>query len=67
LFVAGAVFLYWVGTGIPIPGIDADAFALDFWRYASGYLHIINILLGDGVRRVAILSLGVLPYISALI
>src|SRR6476661_3621475 len=67
LVVVGAVFLYWLGNGIPIPGVDASAFALDFSRYASTYLQFVNIILGDGVRRVGILSLGLLPYVSGLI
>lgn len=66
-FVAGALCVYWLGTRISLPGANATAFGLYFRRLASGYFYTSNIVFGGAVERLAILSLGIFPYIFGLI
>jgi preprotein translocase subunit SecY len=51
-FVLGCLVVYRLGAYIPLPGIDADALAR---MQASSGLHV----------RISILSLGLIPYITA--
>lgn len=55
------------GTRISLPGANATAFGLYFRQLASGYFYTSNIVLGGAVERLAILSLGIFPYIFGLI
>src|SRR3954467_4241699 len=54
-----------LGCYIPIPGIDAGAFAQAFEGQAKGILGMFNMFSGGAVQRMAIFSLNVMPYISA--
>jgi preprotein translocase subunit SecY len=65
LFTLGALIVYRLGAFIPIPGIDADAFAKAFDTHSSGILGMFNMFSGGAVQRMAIFSLNVMPYISA--
>jgi preprotein translocase subunit SecY len=64
-FTIIALVVYRVGTYIPIPGIDTAAFARAFEGQAQGILGMFNMFSGGAVRRMAIFSLNVTPYISA--
>jgi preprotein translocase subunit SecY len=57
--------LYRVGTYIPIPGIDPQAFAQAFSGQSKGILGMFNVFSGGAVERMAVFSLNVMPYISA--
>src|SRR6185369_6980155 len=57
--------VYRVGTYIPIPGINAAAFAAAFEGQSKGILGMFNMFSGGAVERMAIFSLNVMPYISA--
>jgi preprotein translocase subunit SecY len=65
LFTLGALLVYRIGTYIPIPGIDADAFRAAFQGQAGGILGMFNMFSGGAVERMAIFALNVTPYISA--
>ena len=65
LFTVLALVVYRVGTFIPIPGINPSAFARAFQGQAQGILGMFNMLSGGAVERMAIVSLNVMPYISA--
>ena len=54
-----------IGTYIPIPGLDAAAFANAFKQQAGGILGMFNVFSGGAVKRMAIFALNVMPYISA--
>ena len=64
-FTLGCLIVYRLGTYIPIPGIDATAFARAFQGASKGILGLFNQFSGGAVQHMAILSLNVTPYISA--
>lgn len=65
LFALGALIVYRLGTFIPIPGINAEAFARNFESQSGGLLGTLNIFAGGAVERMAIFALNIMPYISA--
>ena len=64
-FTLGALIVYRLGTYIPIPGIDINAFAQAFNGQSKGILGMFNMFSGGAVQRMAVFSLNVMPYISA--
>ena len=64
-FTLIAMVVYRLGTYIPIPGIDAAAFAQAFEGQSKGILGMFNMFSGGAVQRMAIFALNVMPYISA--
>jgi preprotein translocase subunit SecY len=64
-FTLIAMVIYRLGCYVPIPGIDIAAFAQAFEGQAKGILGMFNMFSGGAVQRMAILSLNVMPYISA--
>ncbi len=65
LFTLGALLMFRLGCYIPIPGIDAAAFAHAFAGQSKGILGMFNMFGGGAVERMAIFSLNIMPYISA--
>ena len=64
-FTLGAMIVYRLGCYIPIPGINAAAFADAFSGQAQGILGMFNMFSGGAIQRMAIFALNVTPYISA--
>ncbi|MCI3179351.1 preprotein translocase subunit SecY [Caulobacter sp. CCUG 60055] len=64
-FTLIALIVYRLGAYIPIPGIDAIAFAQAFEGQSKGILGMFNMFSGGAVQRMAVFSLNVMPYISA--
>jgi len=64
-FTIGALLVYRLGTYIPLPGINPDAFAQAFNSQSKGVLGMFNMFAGGAVQRMAIFALGIMPYISA--
>ncbi len=67
LFTLGALLVYRLGTYVPIPGINTDAF-LQFFQNPDGQrgiLDMFNMFSGGAVERMAVFALNVMPYISA--
>jgi preprotein translocase subunit SecY len=64
-FTLGALIVYRLGTHIPIPGINIDAFQRSFQSQSQGVLGMFNMFSGGAVQRMAIFALAVMPYISA--
>lgn len=64
-FTLGALLVYRLGTFIPIPGINPEAFAETFNRASTGILGLFNTFAGGAVERMAIFALNIMPYISA--
>ncbi len=64
-FTLGALIVYRLGTYIPLPGIDPDAFANSFFGQSKGMLELFNMFAGGAVQRMAIFALNIMPYISA--
>jgi preprotein translocase subunit SecY len=64
-FTLIALVVYRIGTFIPIPGIDPEAFANAFSQQSGGILGMFNTFSGGAVERMAVFALNVMPYISA--
>jgi preprotein translocase subunit SecY len=64
-FTLGALLVYRLGTYIPMPGINPQAFAQAFQQQSGGVLGMFNMFAGGAVERMAIFALGIMPYISA--
>src|SRR3954466_11019032 len=64
-FTLGALLVYRLGTYIPLPGINPDAFNQAFNSQSTGVLGMFNMFSGGAVQRMAIFALGIMPYISA--
>lgn len=64
-FTLGALVIYRLGTYIPLPGINAGAYAQAFGQQSQGVLGLFNMFAGGAVQRLAIFALGIMPYISA--
>jgi preprotein translocase subunit SecY len=65
LFTIGALLVYRLGTFIPIPGIDPQAYAQTFSGASKGILGMFDLLSGGAVHRMAIFALNLIPYITA--
>ncbi len=65
LFVLGAIFVFRVGTHIPVPGIDPNALAAMFEQQRGTILDMFNMFSGGALQRFSLFALGIMPYISA--
>lgn len=64
-FTLGALIIFRLGTFIPLPGIDPQAWQLIFDQKAGGVLDMFNMFSGGALERMSILALNIMPYISA--
>ncbi len=64
-FTLGALLVYRLGTYIPMPGIEPEAFAAAFNQAAQGVVGLFNMFTGGAVARMAVFALGIMPYITA--
>jgi preprotein translocase subunit SecY len=62
-----ALLIYRIGTYVPVPGINSEAFLAFFQNPDSqrGVLDMVNMFSGGAVERFAVFALNVMPYISA--
>ena len=66
-FVLFALFVYRLGTHIPVPGVNPLAMADLFNQYQGTILDMFNMFSGGALERFSIMSLGIMPYITAAI
>src|SRR5690606_16987891 len=64
-FTLGALLVYRLGTYIPVPGIDPDAYRQSFESASQGVVGMFNMFAGGAVERMAIFALNLIPYITA--
>ena len=64
-FTLLALLVYRLGTYLPLPGINIDTLRQIFEQNQSGIIGIFNMFAGGAVNRMAILSLGIMPYITS--
>ncbi len=64
-FAIGLLIVYRIGTYIPIPGVDPLQLAAFFEDQQGGIGGILNMFTGGAISRMAIFTLGIMPYISA--
>jgi len=67
LITLGFLFAYRVLAYIPIPGVDLDVIKQFFDQNANNALGLANMFSGNAIRRMSIISLGIMPYITAAI
>ena len=65
LFVLGSLVVFRIGTHIPVPGVDPAAVAAMFEQTRGSIVDVFNMFSGGALKRLSILALGVMPYISA--
>lgn len=65
LFLLGALFVYRLGTHIPVPGIDPEQLSNLFSSQSGGLLNMFNMFSGGALQRFSLFALGIMPYISA--
>ncbi len=65
LFTIGLLIIYRLGTFIPVPGIDAIALQQFMEDAQAGIGGILSMFTGGALSRMAIFTLGIMPYISA--
>ncbi|MAP93725.1 MAG: preprotein translocase subunit SecY [Ponticaulis sp.] len=65
LFTLGILICYRLGTYLPIPGIDPEAFRQIWENQQGGILGNVNVFAGGAIERMGIFALNVMPYISA--
>ena len=66
LFVLFGLFVFRIGSYIPVPGLDPSRLASLFNESpAGGLLGMFNMFSGGSLRRLTIFALSVMPYISA--
>ena len=64
LFVLGMIVIYVFALWIPVPNVNHDALAKLF-ENSNGILDFIDIFGGGALRRLSILALGIMPYITS--
>jgi preprotein translocase subunit SecY len=65
LFTIGLLMIYRLGTFIPVPGIDGVALQQFMEDAQAGIGGILSMFTGGALSRMAIFTLGIMPYISA--
>jgi len=65
LITVGFLFLYRLLAYVPVPGVDVSVIASFFDTHSSDALGMFNMFSGNAVKRLSIISLGIMPYITA--
>jgi preprotein translocase subunit SecY len=60
----GALLLFRLGTWIPLPGVNTEAWEILARGHATGVAAVLGVS-SSGAKRLAICALGILPYVSA--
>ena len=59
------IFVYRIGTHIPLPGVDARALGEFFNQLRGTVFGLYDIFVGGALSRAAVFGVGIMPYISA--
>ncbi len=65
LITLAFLFAYRMLSYVPVPGVDADVLKRIFDSNATNALGLFNMFSGNALERVSIISLGIMPYITA--
>ncbi|MEJ2467525.1 MAG: preprotein translocase subunit SecY [Campylobacterales bacterium] len=65
LITIGFLFIYRLLAYVPVPGVDTAVIASFFDSHSSDALGLFNMFSGNAVERLSIISLGIMPYITA--
>ena len=64
-FTLGALIVFRFLSFVPLPGIDPTALAAWSQKSAGGILDIFNTFSGGALSRASLITLGIMPYITA--
>lgn len=65
LFVLFAIFIFRLGSHIPVPGLDAVKLAAISTQNHGGLFGFLNVMSGGALARMSVFTLSLSPYISA--
>ena len=65
LITFGFLFIYRILAYVPVPGVDISVVKEFFDTNANNALGLANMFSGNAVERLSIISLGIMPYITA--
>ncbi len=65
LITLAFLFAYRILSYIPVPGVNVDVIKHFFDSNSNNALGMVNMFSGNAVRRLSIISLGIMPYITA--
>jgi len=65
LITLGFLFAYRVLAYIPVPGVDLEVIKQFFENNQNNALGLANMFSGNAISRLSIISLGIMPYITA--
>lgn len=65
LITIGFLFIFRLLAYVPVPGVDTAVIASFFDEHAADALGLFNMFSGNAVERLSIISLGIMPYITA--
>ena len=65
LITLAFLFAYRVLAYVPVPGVNADVIAEFFNNNQNNALGLFNVFSGGAAERFSIISLGIMPYITA--
>lgn len=64
-FTVLALLIYRLGTYVPVPGIDPQAWQEIFSQKSGGIFDMFNMFSGGALQRMTIFTMGIMPYITA--
>ncbi len=65
LYTLLIIFIYRIGTALPVPYMDANAINNLASQMSGSVFQYLNILSGNALSRATIFALGIQPYITA--
>lgn len=65
LFTIGALLVYRLGSYIPLSGVNPDVMAGFARENANGFLGMLDMFSGGALGRATIMTLNIIPYITA--
>jgi preprotein translocase subunit SecY len=65
LFTLGLLAVYRLGSQVPTPGINLQAWAQFFQSQSGSIFGFFDLFAGGNIRRLTVFALGIMPYITA--
>ncbi len=65
LFTLGMLFVFRIGSHIPVPGVESAILAEFFRNMAGTMFQFFDMFTGSNFSRATIFALGIMPYISS--
>jgi preprotein translocase subunit SecY len=65
LITLGFILVYRILAYVPVPGVNIDVVKEFFDTNSNNALGLVNMFSGNAVERLSIISLGIMPYITA--